>query len=71
MDIIAATQMGVQSIGIGRSWEWVLLEFYRIHRQRWPKDDALGTRLELDFVKNLAGKGHHVYFDNYYTSPTL
>ena len=35
------------------------------------KDDALGTRVVLDLVKNLAGKGHHVYFDNYYTSPTL
>ena len=35
------------------------------------KDDALGTRVVLDLVRNLAGKGHNVWFDNYYTSPTL
>ena len=34
-------------------------------------EDALGTRVVVDLVKSLAGKGHHIYFDNYYTSPTL
>lgn len=31
----------------------------------------LGTQVVLELTKDLANKGYHVYFDNYYTSPAL
>ena len=32
---------------------------------------GLAGKVVLDLTAHLSGVGHHVYFDNFYTSPTL
>lgn len=36
-----------------------------------PSGIPLGTHIVMELVKNLEGKGYHVYFDNFYTGPAL
>ena len=52
----------------GYTWNFHL---YTGKEEARPAGLPLGTHVVIDLVKDLAGKGHHIYFDNFYTSPQL
>ena len=52
----------------GYTWNFHL---YTGKEEKRPADLPLGTHVVIDLLKDLVGKGHHVYFDNFYTSPQL
>ena len=52
----------------GYTWNFRL---YTGKEEARPAGRPLGTHVVLELVKDLAGKGHHIYFDNFYTSPQL
>ena len=46
-----------------------------LHSLHWEAGETasfpLGTHVVTELLKKLHGKGYHVYFDNFYTSPYL
>ena len=47
------------------TWNWDLYS----GKEESPSPDSLATRVVLCLVEGLQNMGHHVYFDNFYTSP--
>lgn len=52
----------------GYTWNFHL---YAVKEEARPTSIPLGTHVVRDLVRELVGKGYHVYFDNFYTSPEL
>ena len=56
---------------------WTIFRHENIHNIILGKDDSLDSSngvthaVVLKLLEGLEGRGHHVYTDNYYTSPTL
>ena len=60
-------QMGYESTGV-RNWKLYCGEDSSEEMARQP----LAEKVVLDFgLTGLEGKGHYIYFDNFYTSPSL
>ena len=51
----------------GYTWNFIL---YTGKQEKRPAGVPLGTHVVTELLKKLHGKGYHVYFDNFYTSPT-
>ena len=52
----------------GYTWNFIL---YTGKQEKRPAGVPLGTHVVTELLKKLHGKGYHVYFDNFYTSPYL
>ena len=52
----------------GYTWNFIL---YTSKLEKRSASVPLGTHVVTELVKELHGKGYHVYFDNFYISPYL